>query len=108
MGAPHKSSLKASSPDVPAKAQLTSQATSCPIYEPRERFGRIKNKALTEASGLVASDQNPDVLWSHNDSGAQAVVYAMTAQGKHLGAFQLFGVEAVDWEDIAIGPGPDL
>jgi hypothetical protein len=31
----------------------------------------------------------------------------MTAEGKHLGRYILEGARMRDWEDIAIGPGPD-
>jgi hypothetical protein len=45
-------------------------------------------------------------LWSHNDSGGSNNVFAIGYDGSHLGSFTLSGSTAVDWEDIAIGPGP--
>jgi len=42
----------------------------------------------------------------HNDSGDGARVYALGRDGALLQTFTLQGVDAVDWEDIAIGPGP--
>jgi len=42
----------------------------------------------------------------HNDDGP-ARVYAMTAKGAHLGIYNLLGASMYDWEDIAVGPGPD-
>jgi hypothetical protein len=68
--------------------------------------GQVESGALTETSGVAASTTNPGVLWAHNDSGDTARVFAMTASGGHLGWFGLDGASAIDWEDMAIGPGP--
>jgi hypothetical protein len=69
-------------------------------------LGIVEYDALNEASGLAMSRRYTNVLWSHNDSGDESRIYAMTMQGKHLDVFQLRDVEAIDWEDIACGPGP--
>jgi hypothetical protein len=64
---------------------------------------------VTEASGIVASRLNPGVLWVHNDSGDDARLYALAADGASLGSLKLTGVEASDFEDIAAArcPGGD-
>src|SRR5262245_36786075 len=60
---------------------------------------------LTEASGLVASRQNPGVLWTHNDSGSGATVFALSTNGVLLGrCYDPFGFGG-NYEDIALGPG---
>jgi hypothetical protein len=69
--------------------------------------GVVQYDPLVEASGLVASRTHPGVLWSHNDSGDGPHLFALTTSGGHLGVFTLAGAEARDWEDIAIGPGPE-
>ena len=69
--------------------------------------GPVQHDPLREASGLVASRAHPGVLWAHNDSGDGPHLYALTTDGRHLGVFTLSGAEARDWEDLAIGPGPD-
>ncbi|MDA1183024.1 MAG: hypothetical protein O2930_00065 [Acidobacteria bacterium] len=69
--------------------------------------GVVQHDPLREASGLVASRAHPGVLWTHNDSGDGPHLYALTTDGRHLGVFTLSGAEARDWEDLAIGPGPD-
>ncbi len=79
--------------------------TTCGI-EPAVTRGSVETELLTEISGLVASRSQPGVLWAHNDSGDSARVFAMTDDGRDLGAYTLAGVEAVDWEDMALGPGP--
>jgi len=42
----------------------------------------------------------------HNDSGGGAFVYATDITGADLGTFEI-DASAFDWEDMAIGPGPD-
>jgi hypothetical protein len=67
----------------------------------------IKNPAVEESSGLAASRINPGVYWTHNDSGDGPFVYALDATGASRGVFRVGGAEARDWEDMAIGPGPE-
>jgi hypothetical protein len=71
------------------------------------QVGKIQAKSLNEASGIVASRKNPGVLWIHNDSGNSATVYALNTEGKLLQTCRIEGAHNRDWEDIAIGPGPD-
>ncbi|MCA9262897.1 MAG: hypothetical protein KDA60_03570, partial [Planctomycetales bacterium] len=69
--------------------------------------GSVPASLLGEASGLVASQHNPSVLWAHNDSGDTNRVVALNLQGNSLGSFVLAGATHTDYEDIAIGPGPN-
>jgi len=69
-------------------------------------LGIVEYDALNEASGIAMSRRYTNVLWSHNDSGDESRIYAMSMQGNHLGVFQLKDIEAIDFEDIACGPGP--
>ena len=80
--------------------------TGRPEFGDRLDLGLISNDSLNEASGLAASRKNPNVLWTHNDSGDENRLFAIDANGKHLGTFLIEGVEARDWEDVAVGPGP--
>ena len=68
--------------------------------------GSATNSHITEASGLVASRTNADVLWTHNDGSKPAALYAIDSHGSFLGTFLLAGIQAIDCEDVAIGPGP--
>lgn len=61
---------------------------------------------LSEVSGICASRLNPGALWVHDDIGFGPGLYAVNAQGAVLQEYVL-GVNAVDWQDMAIGPGPD-
>jgi len=67
---------------------------------------RVTDPALREMSGIVASRRNHGIYWVHNDSGDSARIFALNEQGNLRGTFSLAGAGAVDWEDIAIGPGP--
>jgi hypothetical protein len=70
--------------------------------------GGLGDADLLEASGLVASPSHANVLWSHNDSGDDARVFALATDGTALGRVALPDVEAKDIEDIAAAPCPDL
>lgn len=81
--------------------QITAQQ-----FGAREELGLVEFAAISEASGVVASRKNTNVLWTHNDSGDQNRIFALSTRGRHLGVYHIAGVLARDWEDIAIGPGP--
>ncbi len=58
---------------------------------------------LRETSGVAWSRSQPGVLFSHNDGGHGASIYALDVQGSLLGEIPLIGVPNRDWEDIATG-----
>src|SRR4026209_2890410 len=69
-------------------------------------IGTIKDKSVNESSGLVASRTTPGMYWTHNDSGDGPFIYAFDTAGDTRGIFRVTGAQALDWEDIAAGPGP--
>src|SRR5215211_1102238 len=75
-------------------------------YGPPVTVTTIKDKSISESSGLVASRTTPGAYWTHNDSGDGPFIYAFDTRGDSLGTFRVSGVQARDWEDIAAGPGP--
>jgi hypothetical protein len=87
--------------------------TSCALAKRSEEFlpgvqaGVVESNLVREASGIVASRQNPGVLWVHNDSGDRPRIYGIDTRGGFLGICSIRGATNRDWEDIAIGPGPD-
>lgn len=85
---------------------MTDATVGCPLYDPPQSAGTVTAAAINEASGLVASRKQSDVLWLHNDSGDSARVFAIDTTGQLLGIFKLQGAAAQDWEDMALGPGP--
>jgi hypothetical protein len=70
--------------------------------------GHVGDAAATELSGLVVSASQPGVLWAHNDSGDRARIFALRTDGSAIASLDVPGAQAVDWEDIAVGPGGDL
>jgi hypothetical protein len=91
--------------DRPA-GERSDAATRCPTFAAPVALGTLQSDQIDEASGLLASRTNADVFWAHNDSGDTARVFALNRLGQHLGVYELSGITAVDWEDIASGPGP--
>ena len=91
----------ASQKEAPAGEQKIDSLFSAPIAK-----GKVEYNEIKEASGLAASRRHSGMLWTHNDSGDEARIFLMTDNGKHAGEYFLEGVEALDVEDIAVGPGP--
>jgi hypothetical protein len=75
-------------------------------YGPPATLATIKDKSISESSGLVASRTMPGAYWTHNDSGDGPFIYAIDTHGDSLGTFRVNGAQNRDWEDIAAGPGP--
>src|SRR6185503_16098919 len=76
------------------------------VYGPPTTITTVKEKSISESSGLVASRLTPGAYWTHNDSGDGPFIYAFDTAGDTRGIFRVTGAQARDWEDIAAGPGP--
>jgi hypothetical protein len=70
-------------------------------FESPRVLGKIKSDEIKESSGLVASRCNPEVFWTHNDSGDKNFIYALDKTGKKMGTYRVTGAAHDDWEDIA-------
>jgi len=90
-----------------ARRVPSSDGAACPRFSTGHVVGRVQDNALLELSGIAASRKSPGVLWVHNDSGNPERLYALAIDGHLLGSFDVLGAGCVDWEDIAIGPGPE-
>jgi hypothetical protein len=66
----------------------------------------FQSPRLVESSGVAVSRTYPDVLWTHNDSGDGPYLYATDLRGTDRGALMVAGAEAIDWEDMSLGPCP--
>jgi hypothetical protein len=71
-----------------------------PFELPRQ-IGKLASTEIFESSGLAVSKCQPDVFWTHNDSGDDAYIYAFGGNGRHLGTWRVLGAENLDWEDMA-------
>jgi len=69
--------------------------------------GELDTKELPEASGLAGSINNPDLLWTHNDGGDKARLFLIDKQAHHIATIWFVNVTHRDWEDMAVGPGPE-
>lgn len=72
-----------------------------PDYDKPVQVGRIQSAEITESSGLAPSFCQPDVFWTHNDSGDDAFIFAISLKGKHLGTWRVESARNDDWEDMA-------
>ncbi|MEO5858768.1 MAG: hypothetical protein ABIR33_07450 [Pyrinomonadaceae bacterium] len=80
-------------------AAAEDSALSAP-YEKPVVSGKLGSPDLKEASGIAASKCQTNVFWTHNDSGDDALLYAIDSTGKHLGVWKVEGAANRDWEDI--------
>jgi hypothetical protein len=89
------------------KEAAAAESTPLPLatVEPVQ-IATLEDRKVRESSGLVASRRTPGLLWTHNDSGDGPFVYAFDRAGRSRGTFRVEGANALDWEDIAAGPGP--
>lgn len=62
---------------------------------------------INEASGIAASRNHIGWFYVHNDSGNPAELFIVDSIGHLKVRIKLEGIQNRDWEDIAIGPGPD-
>jgi hypothetical protein len=84
---------------------LTPSSTAGPC---RVVNGPTGLREIPESSGLAVSRRHPGVIWSHNDSGNDAVLFALDQSGMVRGRVAV-PVRMRDWEDISAArcPGGD-
>lgn len=76
-------------------------AETPPMCDPPRQVAVLPSD-LVEASGVVFSPSNPDILWVHNDS--DRYLYALDRSGTLKARVAVAGPRPQDWEDIATGP----
>lgn len=60
----------------------------------------LDSPVVSESSGLARSRNRNNLLWTHNDSGDWAQLFAFTTNGHLEGVLSVEGAAAVDWEDM--------
>jgi hypothetical protein len=93
--------------DTTPPPQQDSTALAEAPFGPPQAVGTPGNELLTEVSGMAASRYYDDALWVHNDSGNDPLLFLISESGETLATFSLDGLNNRDWEDMAIGPGPE-
>lgn len=82
-----------------------SRAQEAPAFGPGVALGTVLATVVNEASGLAASRRNPGVVWVHNDGAPR--LYAVSTNAQLLATWRVTNAGDGDYEDVAIGPGPD-
>ena len=83
----------------PSASSRTSKATH---FEAPKTTGTIADAEIKESSGIAASKCQPNVFWTHNDSGDKAFIFALDKSGAKLGTWTVPNAANFDWEDIAL------
>jgi len=100
-----------------SEPRRTSLAGSARGSATTKAVAALQAPEIAESSGLVASRMNQGILWLHNDSGDSARLVRFSGDGAERQLISLGEpgdvrtytpppIEAIDWEDVAIGPGP--
>jgi hypothetical protein len=93
--------------DVPAgretSAASVASTSACEVIQSAEPLP----EGLEESSGVAVSRRDPDLLWTHNDSGWPAEIFSISKDGALVARIPIRDAESVDWEDIGWGPCPD-
>lgn len=63
----------------------------------------IRDRRITESSGLAASARHPGIVYTHNDSGGVPQIFALGPDGRVRAVLTVGGASARDWEAIAVG-----
>ena len=85
---------------------LVAHAAEMSPYREAAELCRFKDARIGECSGLASGSRSEDYFFVHNDSGGEPVFYAVRRDGETLARFRVKGASAIDWEDMARGPGP--
>lgn len=76
-------------------------------FETTPEQSPIAAGVIDEASGIAASASMPGYLWTIQDSGQPNALYLISKDGKSIKQYNVPGTHNHDWEEVAVGPGPD-
>ncbi len=69
--------------------------------------GSFNTSAINESSGVAVSRSHSGIIWTHNDSGSDPLIFATSLSGNLVAVFDVRRAELQDWEDISLGPCPN-
>lgn len=78
----------------------------CPDIPFPRSYGTVRGNEIVETSGIAASRKTSGLYWLNNDSGDGPKLYGVASSGANLARIFVQGAQAIDWEDISVGPGP--
>ena len=84
-----------------AASALSQKQVECRDFYPPRYTGKLENKDIDEASGLIASRSHQNLFWTHNDSGDISRIFAITQSGEHVAELRIKNAFFRDLEDIA-------
>jgi hypothetical protein len=58
---------------------------------------------IRETSGLARSLRDSNLFWTHNDSGAEPMLFTVSSRGAVTGRVRVTGAALTDWEDLDAG-----
>lgn len=90
-----------------AACSQKSETITSTIFSKGEALAPVIDSKLNEVSGLAASINNVGMLWTLCDSGNDAEVFLIDQTLNIRLTCKLKDIVNRDWEDIAVGPGPD-
>jgi hypothetical protein len=76
-------------------------------FETAPEQSPIATGVIDEVSGLAASATMAGYLWTIQDSGQPNSLYLVSKDGKTIKEYNVPGSVNHDWEEVAVGPGPD-
>jgi hypothetical protein len=71
-----------------------------PGFSGPTEVGRLAEPRNLEQSGIAVSRRTPNLLWTHNDSGGEPILFALNLDGTERGTVRLAGIENRDWEEV--------
>ncbi|GLZ05923.1 hypothetical protein Acsp03_33890 [Actinomadura sp. NBRC 104412] len=63
----------------------------------------VADPRINESSGLAVSRRHPGIVYTQNDSGGVAQIFALGPDGRTRAVLSLAGARARDWEAMAMG-----
>lgn len=80
---------------------LPGVADTGPVYTGPAGAAQLAEPQNQETSGIAVSHRTPGMIWTHNDSGGEPVLFALNADGSLRGRVRVEGVTNYDWEEMA-------
>ena len=70
-------------------------------------YSRALPADVRETSGLALSPGTEGLLWTHNDSGNEPILFGLDESGRIVARVQVEGASFEDWEDLAVTRCPE-
>jgi hypothetical protein len=92
---------------VPTAIYDLSLLSPCTLFNTVPTTATMVRQDYNELSGIAESHLTPGILYVFEDGSKSNSIYLTSKSGTDLGKIVLDGASPRDWEDMAVGPGPD-